>query len=61
MSASKLGWAMLRSIGRPGIIGWVMALQHGQTSLRRIVRMTLNAAATRASCSDTSSPSTRIG
>ncbi len=30
---------------------------HEQTALRRIVRITLNAAATRASCSDTSSPS----
>ena len=29
----------------------------GQISLRRIVRMTLNIAVTRASCSDTSSPS----
>jgi hypothetical protein len=32
---------MLLSIGRPGIGGWVIVLQHGQTSLRRIVRMTL--------------------
>lgn len=61
MSASKLGCAMLRSIGSPCIGGCVIVLQHGQTSLRRIVRMTLNAAATRASCSDESSPSARIG
>jgi hypothetical protein len=60
ISASKLGWTMLRSIGRPGIGGCLMVLQHGQTNLRRIVRTALNAAEIRTSCSDTPSPSTYI-
>ena len=48
---------MLRSIGSPGMGGCAIWPQPVQIRLRRIVRMTLNIAVTRASCSDTSSPS----
>lgn len=48
---------MLRSIGNPGIGNWALWSQHVQLILRRIVPSILNIAVTRASCSDTSSPS----
>ncbi|CAG4926212.1 hypothetical protein R54767_05267 [Paraburkholderia gardini] len=48
---------MLRVIGRPGIGCCEMCSPRGQTVLHRTVRITLNMAATRATCSDTSSPS----
>ncbi|SAL06841.1 hypothetical protein AWB78_08275 [Caballeronia calidae] len=51
---------MLRSIGSPGMGGCAIWPQPVQIRLRRIVRMTLNIAVTRASCSDTSSPSSSM-